>query len=654
MDFSTSVAYNYNETTKEYTKCYPVTHMNAVYTKDDETETLGNKLADIDDKIEGTERVFLSNIEPEKDGLWFDINDQTTSLGENSIVTEIKSYINDGVQNEINTARGSYSNLSSRLNNITTQISEDTQNITTNIDNISTINQKAFSLQDLFLQQWARKMKDGFTVIIDVWGDSTEYGAIDSASGRADRPAPSIMQDILRTYFNNQNITVNNKGHNGYATWNVIDTWDTEMANSIANIIYINYGINNRWQDAKVLKQDLTKMIQICRKYGKEVVLETPNIVMNANPVPATDSGGNPIGGNPIHCYYTMEHAQITRDLARDLGICLIDQYELTQQYNYYNTILPNNSADGMHPSQEVYFKKGTNDCIPFIAPSCAKVRIGDIISAVDSSVMATSYSSSQSISTANSTDSGAQISIAFFVEDNGVDISLALTCRNTSCSSVEINLDGKYIGTINLKTLNTDTVYFIDNEFVVAKGLTRGLHTIILNNTTGETVELNYAKVYKSNKLVNGITEYNKKTIANNSSVNAITNIPTDIFLNDLDISFTTTLADGKGISVLANKTSTGTNLGLVLGVSGGYLIFAECNPTGYQSLINIVADTNYKNVNHTYRIVVTKTKNLTIYCDGTSIYTKTLTQNYLGGFVGFWNTIAGITKLDIEKVVV
>lgn len=52
MDYSTSVAYNYNEITKEYNKCYPQTHMNAVYTKDDETETLGNKLSDIDDKID--------------------------------------------------------------------------------------------------------------------------------------------------------------------------------------------------------------------------------------------------------------------------------------------------------------------------------------------------------------------------------------------------------------------------------------------------------------------------------------------------------------------------------------------------------------------------------------------------------------------------
>lgn len=51
MDYSRSVAYNYNEATQEYTKCYPLTHMNAVYTKDDESETLNEKLINIDNNI---------------------------------------------------------------------------------------------------------------------------------------------------------------------------------------------------------------------------------------------------------------------------------------------------------------------------------------------------------------------------------------------------------------------------------------------------------------------------------------------------------------------------------------------------------------------------------------------------------------------------
>jgi hypothetical protein len=114
--------------------------MNAVYTKDDETETLGNKLSEIDDKIEGTERVFLSDTEPEKDGLWFDTNDQTTSIGENSIVSEIKGYINDGVQNEVTTARGTYSNLGDRLNSVNAQLSDImNQNILGNLNMINKI-----------------------------------------------------------------------------------------------------------------------------------------------------------------------------------------------------------------------------------------------------------------------------------------------------------------------------------------------------------------------------------------------------------------------------------------------------------------------------------------------------------------------------------
>jgi hypothetical protein len=122
MDFSTSVAYNYNEITKEYTKCYPQTHMNAVYTKDDETETLGNKLSDIDDKIEGTTRVFSSDTKPIKDGIWFDSSDTQSNVQQNSVAKEIINYIDTNIKNNVD-------NNTQNIESITTQLSENTQQI---------------------------------------------------------------------------------------------------------------------------------------------------------------------------------------------------------------------------------------------------------------------------------------------------------------------------------------------------------------------------------------------------------------------------------------------------------------------------------------------------------------------------------------------
>jgi hypothetical protein len=122
MDFSTSVAYNYNEITKEYTKCYPQTHMNAVYTKDDETETLGNKLSDIDDKIEGTTRVFSSDTKPIKDGIWFDSSDTQSNVQQNSVAKEIINYIDTNIKNNVD-------NNTQNIESITTQLSENTQQL---------------------------------------------------------------------------------------------------------------------------------------------------------------------------------------------------------------------------------------------------------------------------------------------------------------------------------------------------------------------------------------------------------------------------------------------------------------------------------------------------------------------------------------------
>lgn len=52
MSIKTSRAYSLNEETGNYEITYPLTHMNAVYTKDDESETLGNKLSDIDNTLD--------------------------------------------------------------------------------------------------------------------------------------------------------------------------------------------------------------------------------------------------------------------------------------------------------------------------------------------------------------------------------------------------------------------------------------------------------------------------------------------------------------------------------------------------------------------------------------------------------------------------
>lgn len=51
MNYPTKRTYDYNSTTSAYEMCYPISHVDAIMTKNDESETLGTKLANIDNKI---------------------------------------------------------------------------------------------------------------------------------------------------------------------------------------------------------------------------------------------------------------------------------------------------------------------------------------------------------------------------------------------------------------------------------------------------------------------------------------------------------------------------------------------------------------------------------------------------------------------------
>jgi hypothetical protein len=347
-----------------------------------------------------------------------------------------------------------------------------------------------------------------------------------------------------------------------------------------------------------------------------------------------------------------MEHAQVTRDLARDLGVCFIDNYELTQQFNYYNGDITIGTTDGMHPSQELYFKKASNMCIPFIAPNCAKVRDGDIISALDSSILTTNYTMENN-SKVKSIAVGNRLCYSFFCEDNGLDVSIAVVSKNTSSTGIGINLDGEYKGTFTPKLLGTSSAYLVDNEFVILKGLTRGLHIIQLTAGTNEFIELNYIRFYKSVKQATGILKYNKNIVSTNLQANAITDIVTDNYLNDLDISFKCKMHDKKGVSIFTNRC--GTNIyGITLYINDGYLAFAEYNQDGYVGNAIISADTNYKDIEHTYRFKLPKSsKVLDIYCDDVLLKNTTLTQNYLGGFVGIFSLSSVDFKVEIERLI-
>ncbi|PHE66734.1 SGNH/GDSL hydrolase family protein, partial [Bacillus wiedmannii] len=110
-----------------------------------------------------------------------------------------------------------------------------------------TLDNQIKTLQQNSLAKVCQDMAARNSVIIDCFGDSTYWGLLASAigGGRADIPAPTMLQTILQYYYGNFAITVNNKGVSGNHTTNALRTFENDIKNSIAQIVYINYGLND-------------------------------------------------------------------------------------------------------------------------------------------------------------------------------------------------------------------------------------------------------------------------------------------------------------------------------------------------------------------------------------------------------------------------
>jgi hypothetical protein len=185
---------------------------------------------------------------------------------------------------------------------------------------------------------------------VDYYGDSTVYG-VDGATGggRVATPEPLVFDQSLQTTLKH---SVSNEGVSSTTcvqllngTDGVHPDWATQMANTKANVVIVNHGINDSFSPSESVdqyKSCLNSLISTAKAKGKKIVLETPN--------PAKSSGG---GTNGLDAYVTG-----MREVASATGVPLIDQYKMLTDYlngRPVTTICP----DGLHPTQDIYTMKG-------------------------------------------------------------------------------------------------------------------------------------------------------------------------------------------------------------------------------------------------------------------------------------------------------
>ncbi|WP_244195965.1 SGNH/GDSL hydrolase family protein [Paraburkholderia susongensis] len=198
-------------------------------------------------------------------------------------------------------------------------------------------------------------------VLIDAYGDSTTLGITcsDGHCGPQARNAVTYLQDDLQAHYG-ERVRVANYGVGGTMATQLRDgnghrqtsrkpestaglPWRERLAASPAQIVLINYGINEVMQNQtpEQFYAAETALVQTARALGKEPVLQT----------------SNPMPDNRLNARLATMVA-MTRRVAAEQQVPLVDQFAYVSSVPDWKTLM----SDGAHPKPDLYRLKAAQD----------------------------------------------------------------------------------------------------------------------------------------------------------------------------------------------------------------------------------------------------------------------------------------------------
>jgi hypothetical protein len=132
-----------------------------------------------------------------------------------------------------------------------------------------------------------------------------------------------------------------------FTSSDLYSNWKNQLASSQSKIVIINRGINEALNgvDNATFTNQLTSLVDIARKMGKLVILETPNAATKA-------AGGINISSA------TASKAQAVRDLATTYNVLWTDGYAISNNMcsaAYYTDYNDASGASCIHPTKTLY-----------------------------------------------------------------------------------------------------------------------------------------------------------------------------------------------------------------------------------------------------------------------------------------------------------
>jgi lysophospholipase L1-like esterase len=194
-------------------------------------------------------------------------------------------------------------------------------------------------------------------VLIEAYGDSTTLGITCSNGHCGPQPqnAVSYLQDELQAHHGDH-VRVTNYGVGGTMATQLRDgtgnrragptaglPWQQRLAASQAQIVLINYGINEVMQNQtpEQFYAAETSLVNTARSLGKQPVLQT----------------SNPMPDDRLNARLAAMVA-MTQRVAAEQQVPLVDQFAYVRSLPDWKTLM----SDGAHPKPELYRLKAQQD----------------------------------------------------------------------------------------------------------------------------------------------------------------------------------------------------------------------------------------------------------------------------------------------------
>lgn len=194
------------------------------------------------------------------------------------------------------------------------------------------------------------------TVLVESYGDSTTQGwqVVNGTGQVTPNSAPVILQKLLQERFG-ATVTVSNNGVGSTEASQLLNgtdgahpTWQNQMAASKAQIVTLNFGLNDAYYTTA--KKDgiaaespddfattMTQLIQIARQSGKQVIIFEPNPTCEAIRQPLMPS-----------------YVSALRQVAAAQQVPIVNEFDSILEMPDWQSML----TDCLHPSDALYAKK--------------------------------------------------------------------------------------------------------------------------------------------------------------------------------------------------------------------------------------------------------------------------------------------------------